>query len=176
MTETMEETQYCAVHPQKEASLRCIRCNRLMCLECMNRTPTGYICNECARSHENKFFSASSRDYILSFGVAMILAGVAGFLMFKLNMWLLLMILIGIPLGGAIGELILRITGRRRGRYSGEIAALGIIIGGLLGAFLEAFLILGFPKILSFAISQWGLLIFIGLMAFTCLGRFKLRI
>ena len=43
-TTTEEEVliEYCEKHPDREARLRCNRCNRLMCTQCAVRTPTGY--------------------------------------------------------------------------------------------------------------------------------------
>ena len=41
---TVEETTYCAVHPDRETSLQCNRCGRYMCVECAVHTPVGYRC------------------------------------------------------------------------------------------------------------------------------------
>ncbi|HLV35208.1 MAG TPA: B-box zinc finger protein [Spirillospora sp.] len=160
-----EEVTYCEVHPDRETALRCNRCNRLMCTQCAVRTPVGYRCRECARAHEDKFFTATTTDYVIVFAVA---AGIAalGFIGVSLVRFLLFVFILAIPIGGAIGELALRLTGRRRGRYSGHVAAGGAVVGALApGLILAGQLVLS-PTVLIYA----------GLVAFTAYGRFRLTI
>jgi hypothetical protein len=174
-----EETTFCVVHPDRETSLRCNKCGRLMCADCAVLTPVGYRCRECVRQHENKFFTATQSDYVKTAAVCAVLTGIAGAVISAVGGFLLLMIFIAIPVGGAVGETALRITGRRRGRYSAQIAAAACVAGGLLGAMLRIILLVGLPPLdllLSVVLRDLSLLIFVGVVAFIVFGRFRMRI
>ncbi len=60
-----EQLTYCEVHPDRETSLRCNKCNRLMCPDCAVSTPVGYRCKQCVRQHDDKFFTAGQNDYVV---------------------------------------------------------------------------------------------------------------
>lgn len=165
---SLDEVTYCAVHPTRETALRCNKCDRLMCADCAVRTPVGYRCKQCVRQHDDKFFNATTADYAIVFAVSAVIAALAylGLSLVGVSRILIIMILVCIPIGGAIGEAALRLTGRRRGRYSGYIAAAGVVVGALL------------PGLVLFgqlALSV-SLLIYIGIVAFTVFGRYRMRI
>lgn len=190
----VEELTYCEVHPDRETALRCNKCGRLMCAECAVLTPVGYRCRECVRQHEDKFFNANQYDYMIVFGVSAALAAIGGVIASAIG-FLLFIIILSIPVGGAIGEVALRATQRRRGRYSAQIAAAGVVAGGLAGGIVQTYLRYGgqaaelarrfpgreipalpFDVALTSTVSDISLLIFIGVVAFTVYGRFKMRI
>lgn len=127
---------YCAVHTDREASLRCIRCDRYMCTQCVNQTPVGYVCNECHRRQDDKFFNATTRDYGIKFTVSAVLAGIISAIISTLGMAWLFLFFIGIIGGSLISEAISRTTGRRRGRYSHWFAIGGTATGALIGTLL----------------------------------------
>ena len=79
MTE-FSTTTTCYVHPNRETSLRCKRCERYICTSCAVSTPTGYICKECMRERQKSFDTALWYDFALGFVVAGLLSGVASFL------------------------------------------------------------------------------------------------
>lgn len=142
MTIADDEILYCEKHPTREATLRCIRCNRPMCLDCALSTPTGYACRECLRKHEDRFYNASQLDYPITLGVCLAGNVVAVMLALTLGSWW-----IGFFIGGAAGgifaTLARRLTGRRVGRYSAQVAAVGAVIGGVLAPFLLMWLRIG---------------------------------
>jgi MFS family permease len=192
-TQPTEELTYCTVHPDHETSLRCNKCGRLMCADCAVSTPVGYRCKQCVRQHEDKFFSANQNDYAIVFGVCAALSGIGGYIASLINIFLILFF-IGIPVGGFVAEAALRATKRRRGRYSGEIGAGGVVVGGLVGGLLHTYSIYSSaaarvaentpdfelpPVDLSFllqsTLSDVGLLVFIGVVAFFVYSRFKMR-
>src|SRR5258706_3028881 len=78
MTESV--INYCYVHPTREATLRCKRCERYICTSCAVRTPTGYMCRNCIREHQKSFDTAEGPDFILGFMAAGLLSAVATFL------------------------------------------------------------------------------------------------
>ncbi len=190
----IEEPTFCEVHPTRETSLRCNKCGRLMCTECAVLTPVGYRCRECVRQHEDKFFNASQYDYLIVAAVAAGLTGVGAVIASMIG-FLLLIIIASIPVGGAIGEAALRATQRRRGRYSGHVAAAGVVAGGLIGGLVQTYARYGsqaseiarrfpgrevpalpFDVALTSTVSDISLLLFIGIVAFTVYGRFRMRI
>jgi hypothetical protein len=189
----IEEITYCEVHPNRETSLRCNKCGRLMCAECAVLTPVGYRCRECVRQQDDKFFNASQYDYVIVFAVCAVLTGIGAVIASAVG-FLLLIIILGIPIGGAIGEAALRLTQRRRGRYSAQIGAAGAVIGGIGGGVIRVYLAYGsamseyarqlpgrsLPPLaltdaLTAVVTDISLLIFIGIVAFVVFGRFKMR-
>jgi hypothetical protein len=192
-----EETTYCAVHPDCETGLRCNKCGRYMCVDCAVRTPVGYRCKECVRGIEDKFFNASQYDYIIIATICAVLAGVGGAIVKAVGIPLLFMIILGLPIGGGIAEVALRAIQRRRGRQSAPIAAAATVAGGLLGAMIYIYSLIGnaynqiaapvpgqasgdvpapsLDAVFAILFSDFGLLIFLGLIAFAVYGRFKMR-
>lgn len=148
-----EETLYCYRHPNRETALRCYSCERPICIDCTNKTPVGYICPECKRNAEDKFYEATTRDYILAGSFLSITNLVLGFLIVLVIGdigFIYFSIIGGILGGGAIGRLLgnitLRLTGKRRGRYIPIMGAGFMIFGILLPALF--YLLLGvFPPL-----------------------------
>lgn len=139
--DTNEEVLYCPKHPQKEATLRCIRCNRPMCLDCLVRTPTGYMCKECARQHDAKFFHGNVRDMVIQGAVCFVGTLIATLVLQQvqfLSQWIFV-IFLGPALGGGVAEIALRLTERRRGLYSDVVGAALTGMGGFIGGIAEAF-------------------------------------
>ena len=128
-------TNYCYAHPTRETSLRCKRCERYMCASCSVRTPTGYVCRECVKSHQKSFDTAEWFDYPLGFIVAAILSGVAAFLVTLIGGigifgWFL--IAAGAPVAGtAIAESVRFVTRRRRSKNLFITVAVGVVVGAL---------------------------------------------
>jgi hypothetical protein len=188
---------YCEIHPDRETSLRCNKCGRLMCTDCAVPTPVGYRCKQCVRQHEDKFFNASEADYIIIFAICAGLTGLGAAIVSALNLPIFIFLLLGLPLGGGVvAEAALRATKRRRGRYSPHIAVAGVIIGGLAGGIVRVLLLynslmseaaaqlppgsvlpsLSIGDVLPSIFSDLGLLIFIGIVAAAVYGRFRMRI
>jgi hypothetical protein len=187
-----EELTYCAVHPDRETSLRCNKCERYMCAECAVLTPVGYRCKQCVRQHEDKFFSASQNDYIIVFATCAVLSAV-GSVVVNMIGFLLFILILAFPVGGVIAEVALRLTKRRRGRYSGQVAALGVVIGGLAGGVIQTLILLwplltmpgrqgqnmasaDFVGLLLASLVNLPLLLFVGIAAFAVYGRFRMKI
>ncbi len=154
-----DETTYCEKHPERETSLRCNRCNRLMCAVCAVQTPVGYRCTECVRQVEDTFFTGTNVDYIIAFGVSLVMSAIGAFATGFIPFWLAA-IFIGIMVGGFIGEVVMRATGKRRGRYTAQFATGGALLGTVIIYFVTF-------------IPTFTLLIYGGLVAAGVYGRFK---
>lgn len=164
-----EETNFCAVHPDRETSLRCNKCGRYMCVQCAVSTPVGYRCRECVRGLEDKFFNSNPADYVIVFVTSAILSAIAGYLITGIVGFLLFVLLLAAPAGGAIAEAAMRLTGRRRGRQSALVAAAGTLIGGL-APLLYIFIMTGV------FVPNLSLLLYAGIAAAAVYGRFRMRI
>ena len=138
---TADEMMYCEKHPDREASLRCIRCGRLMCTQCIVRSPTGYICKECASGFEDKFFHGTNADYWIHGAVCFFGLAVAAAIVWQTRIasYLVFSVFIGPVVGGGVAELALRLTQRRRGRYSDRIGTAAAAAGAVIGSFLSAY-------------------------------------
>ena len=134
-TETISTATYCYAHPTRETSLRCKRCERPMCASCAVRTPTGYLCKDCVRSHQKTFDTAEWYDYALGFITAGFLSAVASFLVSLIGHigifgWLI--IAVGAPsASAAIAEGVRFVTRRHRSRSLFITVAAGVVIGAL---------------------------------------------
>jgi len=134
MTET--PTLTCYVHPDRETSLRCNRCEQPICAQCAVRTPTGYRCRQCVREQQKVFDTAEWYDYLIGFGVAaglslaasVILVVISGFLGFL--MWF-----VSFAIAGSAGVIIANLTQsalrKRRSRRLFWLVAAGVMVGAL---------------------------------------------
>ena len=46
----MTQTNYCLRHPKTETNLRCGKCEKYICPECMVQTPVGFRCPDCGKA------------------------------------------------------------------------------------------------------------------------------
>ncbi len=138
-------TEFCEKHPEREASLRCNRCNRLMCSKCAVHTPTGYRCEDCVRGQQKAFDTAEPRDYILGPIVAGFLSLIIVLILGNFGFFFLL---IGAAFAGSlIAEATRRTVSRRRSKTLFKVITLAVFLSGLL------------PALFPFAAFVWGLLI-----------------
>ena len=133
MTETT--LTYCYVHPTRETSLRCKRCDRYICTSCAVSTPTGYICKECMRERQKSFDTAIWYDFVSGFAIAGLISGLASFLVTLIGgigfFGFLLVFLGSSAAGGLIAEAVRAVTRRRRSRPLFLTVAAGVVFGAL---------------------------------------------
>lgn len=159
----MNDTLYCVNHPHRETLLRCNRCGRPVCMDCVQLTDVGYRCKDCIGRVRSSFYTANALDYpiaaLASFGVAVVAAPMAGLLAASLGFWgFWIAFLVGPAAGGLLAEIIRRAVGRRRGRYLWLIASAGTVAGviiGNIGLLLWAgmFPLLNLPMLLFLALA-----------------------
>jgi len=123
--------QPCAVHPKVTTFVRCGRCDRPICTDCMVDTPTGKKCRECARSRTH-LTESNARQVSTTFVVALAVALPMGWLMHAIP----LLILGPVLFGYVVGEAALR-AGQRRRSAAMQVATGGAaLVGGLAGTAL----------------------------------------
>ncbi|HJO32848.1 MAG TPA: B-box zinc finger protein [Anaerolineales bacterium] len=145
------ESTFCANHPERETSLSCNRCGKLICASCARKTPVGYRCPQCVRQQQSKFETARWHDYLVAAGLSLLLSGLVGALLARLG-WFV--IFLAPAAGGIISEIIRRAVGRRRGRYLSYAAVGGMLLAGV------------------FNLNLWGL-IYLALAASTVYARLR---
>ena len=118
-----------------EVGLRCNRCGKPIEAHNAIRTPVGYRCRECVREVEEKYFTASSLNYITAIAVALPLASIAAFLVATLlggGLFSFLIALFVSPtLGTFVGTMAFRAAGKNRGRYLPHAMAACIGLGAI---------------------------------------------
>jgi len=135
MTEEMT-TLYCYVHPNRETVLRCKNCERPICPSCAVRTPTGYSCKECIRSHQKKFETAEWYDYLIGFGTTAALSLVGSIILVVISSFLgFFMWFASFAIAGAAGVFIANATQtalrKRRSKRLFWLTAAGVVVGTL---------------------------------------------
>lgn len=135
---TQIATLYCYVHPNRETTLRCNRCERPICAQCAVRTPTGYRCKECVREQQKTFDNALWYDYLIGFALtgvlSLIASGVIAAISFLAGFYMLLIsAAIAVGAGRLIANLLLRVV-RRRSRALFFLVAASVVVGALPAA------------------------------------------
>ena len=134
MTEAAETTiLYCYVHPTRETSLRCNRCERPICASCAVRTPTGYRCRNCVREHQKIFDTAVWYDYLIVFLSAALLSGIASVLTLLVTsvVWGLFVIFLAPLAGITIANITRRFVKNHRSRILNSTLVIGMIAGAI---------------------------------------------
>ncbi|MGD8466412.1 MAG: tetratricopeptide repeat protein [Anaerolineae bacterium] len=158
---------YCANHPNVETMLRCNRCGKPICTRCAVQTPVGYRCKQCVGQQQSVFYSGGVIDYVIGGAVALVLGGVASYLMTLLGAgffaWFFAVIL-GPTVGIGIAEAVRLAVRRRRSRYLWLVVGGGMLVGSLPALLLS---LVGF--------SLWSLLT-LGLFLVLALGAASARL
>lgn len=128
-------TTYCANHPKVETTLRCNRCEKLICAKCAIKMPTGYRCKECVNAGLKIFDTAEWYDYPFGFLAAMFLSLVASGLLSLLGFigfYGFFIIFAAAPTAGVIIAEGIRIAIRRhRSRALYATIFVGLVVGAL---------------------------------------------
>ena len=132
------ESTYCTNHPNIATSLRCNRCEKLICARCAIKTPTGYRCKECVRGQQKVFETAIWTDYPLLFGVVAILAGMGALGAEYIGFFT---IFLAPAIGGIIAEAARFVTRKRRSRLLFRLAVVAAVVGCLPFLVLHLFML-----------------------------------
>ncbi len=143
MTDTISTATYCYIHPNRETTLRCKRCERPICASCARSSPTGYLCKNCVNQHQKSFETSEWYDYLTGFAAAAFLSGVAAFLVTLVGGigifgWFL--VAAGAPVAAtAIAESVRFVTRRHRSRSLFVTVAVGVVLGALPMLLIQLF-------------------------------------
>lgn len=119
---------YCYIHPDRETTLRCNKCNRPICIQDAILTPTGYRCPECVRGIQKRYDNAQSRDYVYGLLVAGVLSFAGSFIPSILGFFTLFVA----PIIGVITvSAVQRINKHRRSRSLYLVVAGAAAVGSL---------------------------------------------
>ena len=202
-TDYDDEITYCEMHPDRETGLRCNKCNRLMCVDCVVQTSVGYRCKECTRQHDDKFFRGSQNEDLLVVGICGGLAFIASAIITLLGSWLLLAIFLGLPIGGGIAQVAIKQIKGNRTRNTVNFATVASVIGGFLGgvayyaykyndirnemreilesggirvddALLDQYVEPMSDWVINNVTNDFGLILFVGIVAFAVYSRFRM--
>ena len=124
----------CAAHPSVETELACSKCGKPICPRCLEYTPVGARCRECANIRRLPQYEISASYLLRALGAALVVGAVVG------GLWALIPfrtsfffgLLVGAGLGYAVGESVSMATNRKRGTPLQVIAAGGVVAAYLL--------------------------------------------
>jgi hypothetical protein len=128
-TVVVDDTLYCANHPQTPTQLRCNKCGKPICTKCAVRTPVGYRCRECVRGQQAVFETALWYDYLVAAVIALPIGAISAAILGRLGFFMFFLAPVA---GGITAELVRAAVRRRRGRYL-TMAAAGAFLLGCLG-------------------------------------------
>ncbi len=128
------DADHCYRHENIPTSLRCYDCDKLICIKCANKTPVGYICPDCKKELEDKYYTSEPMDYWIALGVSVPLSILVGVIVVigsgMLGFWaLLVMSAVGGFVGNLIGRIVKKAIGNRRGRYIPHLVATTVGLG-----------------------------------------------
>ena len=128
MTDAIQDTIYCANHPQVATSLRCNKCGKPICTRCAVLTPVGYRCRECVRNQQHVFETALWYDYVVAAVIGIPLGAISAALLLRLGFFVFFLAPVA---GGVAAEIVRAAVRRRRGRYLVWTAAGAFLLGVL---------------------------------------------
>ncbi len=132
----MTETIYCARHPDTATGLRCTRCDKPVCPQCMVNAPVGIRCPDCGKGVSLPVYDVS-RSLIARAVLASLALGVGGgfviaFVILPLPLGIFLyagaMAGFGYVMGGAVSWA----AGGKKGRALQWIAIGGVVVATLI--------------------------------------------
>ncbi len=128
----------CTYHPNIETALRCGKCGKSICPECLVQTPVGARCPECAQLQKLPTFNITKKYYIRAILVAVAMAfacGAAWWASRVVMPFIYFNFLLAAGFGYAIGEVISRSVNRKRGRGLALIAGVAVVTSYLVSIF-----------------------------------------
>ena len=166
----MTQTQYCARHPKTETNIRCGRCEKTICPECLVHSPVGMRCPDCARVNVVPTYDVPLPFLLRGIGAGVAAALVLGFAFYFVSPVLFRLVFLNITnhtycifvlrLGFSVshGEAVSLATNRKRGLKLKIVSAVCVFVSS-------------FAITLSFPSAAYGLTyLFIGLALATWLS------
>ena len=123
----IEGAQRCTNHPERETLVRCGRCVRPFCTECLIHTAAGQRCYECAGVRRDYAQRAAARTFLAAFGTFLVGAVVTSLIG---GLWSLMVAAVA---GGMAGQAISPTVNRRTRRYVYLASLLVLLAGATVG-------------------------------------------
>jgi hypothetical protein len=168
----------CATHPHVETYVRCSKCGKAICPQCMVSTPVGYRCRDCAVVRTMPAYNLKPEmiGRAVAAAAGLVIAGGFGWaLVFQLRFSMLL-IIAGAGIGWLIAEGVSRAAGRRTSTLlpplAGASAGLSVLAGNVMAIKFFTDLPWSFALRLAFNLDLWTILA--GLLAVgVAVGRLR---
>ena len=122
----------CAKH-DVETFLRCGKCDKPICPDCLVVSPAGTRCRECASQKTSPLFQVPVDRLALGITVGLTVATLGGFVLASASGFGFLLLWAGLFYGGLVGEAVLRTVYRKRGAKVEIASGLCTLAGALMG-------------------------------------------
>src|ERR1044071_7722609 len=107
---------FCVNHPKVETFLRCGKCDKPICTECMLIGPAGTRCRECASLRSSPLYQVSVDRLAIAVLAALVPAVIGGLIIASAFRFGFFVLWLALFYGAGIAEIIWRVTGRKRAR------------------------------------------------------------
>jgi len=125
----------CSYHPDVDTELRCGKCGKPICPDCLVQTPVGARCPECGRLQKLPTFNVTRQYYLRAILAAIGMAFACGAAWWAAKVMMPVIyfnFLLASGFGYAIGEVIGRSVNRKRGKGLALIAGIAVGIAYLI--------------------------------------------
>lgn len=130
-----EEQIFCTNHSQRETVLRCGKCERPFCSDCLVHTPVGLRCRQCANVGRSPVYVVPPAQVALALGAGLG-AGVAlGLALFALPILRAFALWLSPVYGIAVGEAVSAAANRKRGPVLQLVTVVSVLLGAILGKY-----------------------------------------
>ncbi len=137
-----DEVLYCCNHPDRQTTIRCMKCNRPVCLECAVSTPKGYICKDCLEKQKRRFASNENQELLLACLIPGSFGLIGSLILSKIPVSGLVCLIMGPLLGIAASKIVNSLTNDRKSSSINQVMILSAGIGGALPLLKAVFIIL----------------------------------
>ena len=154
----MSETIYCSRHPETPTNLRCSRCDKPVCPQCLVHAAVGIRCLDCGQATRLPTYNVST-SYLVKAILAALALGVGGGLVLAFVIRLMLFGFLYVAalagFGYLMSEVISVATNRKKGRSLQFVAAGGILVAMVLTVGLSVTVVGGsvVPDLLGAALA-----------------------
>lgn len=164
----------CANHPNRETFVRCGKCDKPICPDCMLIGPAGTRCRDCAAIRSSPLFQVSVDRLAIGIAVGLAVGLAGGYLLAAATAFGFFLLWIGLFYGGAVGESILRAIYRKRGtkvEVAAGLCTLAGALGGLAIYFASKGMSISFDLFMNFLTNHVFYAFAIGVAVFSAVSR-----
>ncbi len=163
----------CPVH-NVDTFVRCGKCDKPICPDCMLIGPAGTRCRDCAAIRSSPLFQVSVDRLAIGVAVGLVVGHIGGYLLAAASGFGFFILWLGLFYGGAVGESVLRAVYRKRGPKIEVAAGLCVLVGSLGGLaiyFVTQGFKMGFDPILAYLTAHPFYAFSVGVAVFSAVSR-----